>query len=204
MPTQIPTGYGSAAFIFSGTFGTPAFVTTIGVALRQGGPTAIQAQANDMVNAFTFGLFTSMAASIRFEEVVITANYQGDVGGIHSTQTPFTGQRAGQVSPMSNSALVTKNTAVIGRRGRGRMFFPGLLIREDVDPGGFIVQARRDALETALDKFFTALVTGETNSTYPMDGPMVPVLLHSGGGTPSLISSLTLQPKIGTQRMRIR
>lgn len=94
----------------------------------------------------------------------------------------------------NTALLIKKTTAVGGRRGRGRMYWPG--IEEgvidaygNIDPG---------AQSTFQDKFTSFKESLSTN-----DVPMV-VLHGQSGFTPHLVSSLIVQPVAATQRRRLR
>lgn len=98
----------------------------------------------------------------------------------------------------SNCAcLVTKSTALGGRRYRGRMFLPPFRLNEGaVDAAGNIAGATVTAINTSLFNTLTALATGT----------WFPVLFHQGAGAPdpTPITALTCQSLIATQRRRMR
>lgn len=96
--------------------------------------------------------------------------------------------------PINTSYLVNKVSQAPGRRGRGRMFLPGVSEGAVGDDG--IVEAGSVAsLQTAVDNVVTQMATlGYT-----------PVLFHQKPPfTPSLISAYSVQKKVATQRRRFR
>lgn len=108
--------------------------------------------------------------------------------------TIITGSNAAVADIPQSSVLVTKNTAVGGRKGKGRMYLPfgaGTLI----DVGG------------GLNSTFVSNLQGDMNDLRAAHAaaaiPMV--LLHNDpGDTPNLITSLTVQSLSATQRRRLR
>ncbi len=94
-----------------------------------------------------------------------------------------------------NTALLLKKlTAVGGRRGRGRMYWPG--IEEGViDAYGNIDPSAQSVFQGKFDTFREDL----SGSSTPM------VVLHAQSGfTPHLVSDLVVQPVAATQRRRLR
>jgi len=103
------------------------------------------------------------------------------------------GTRAGEVEAPQQSALVTKNTTHGGRKGRGRMYLPGIGIGE-TSTGGLLVSSFRTALQADLDIYIDDLAAA--------DIPMV--VLHADATSPYLVDSLTVQSLTATQRRRLR
>lgn len=99
----------------------------------------------------------------------------------------------------NTAVLVRKQGDLGGRRNRGRMYIPGLALRTLVSPAGVIDSAFLADLQTNLTDFLDNL----DSLTEP--GPMTLVTLHSSGTpTPASITTLTAQPKLATQRRRLR
>lgn len=113
----------------------------------------------------------------------------------NSSSPPFPGTRTGDLAPPNVACLVRKNTAHRGPANRGRMFLPGFLNDNDINNSGGITGARRLAIQNCMDGFFGDL--------FLLD--MVPVILHGDGSLdPTPISSFVVEPKIATQRRRLR
>lgn len=94
------------------------------------------------------------------------------------------------------SVGITKNTALGGRRGRGKTFVPGVP-EADVDPGGTLAAARLTAWQTAATGFFATFATNNWDM----------VLLHSPASlaiTPTTVTSTTVSSVVRTQRRRQR
>lgn len=103
--------------------------------------------------------------------------------------------------PQNCAMLVRKNTALGGRRNRGRFFIPGMLTEEGVNNVGIIGSSDRGAYQGGIDSFFAELTT--STPALPM------VILHNTGGVspiidPTVVVSLTVDSTISTQRRRLR
>lgn len=94
------------------------------------------------------------------------------------------------------SYLVQKTTAMGGRQGKGRMYWPGVPL-QDVNEAGVIVPSLRTALQTGMTELFV-----EMNAAgYPL------VLLRHEDSpiqTPEVLTNLSVQSVIATQRRRQR
>lgn len=105
-----------------------------------------------------------------------------------------------QSSPPPNVAvLVQKRTALLGRRGRGRMFFPWGVDESGVDEAGNIETAVRTAYQTGGANFIAGLASAGLEAvllhTYPTTGsPMAA----------APISAFVPSPIVATQRRRLR
>jgi len=107
------------------------------------------------------------------------------------------------VLPSNCSLLVRKNTSFAGRAFRGRMYWPSMLAEGDVDINGIIDGAVVTALQGHFDTLFDDYLDSIPGA--------VPSLLHDKVTDdvldPTLatpLTSLTVQPKIATQRRRMR
>jgi hypothetical protein len=111
------------------------------------------------------------------------------------------GVKVGNVSdacPPSNCAvLISKNTALGGRRYRGRLFFPPVKLNEGaVDQSGNMSGGSVTDYQTTWDGFVGNLGVSQ----------LEPVLFHQGASppVPTPITSFTVQSVIATQRRRMR
>lgn len=110
------------------------------------------------------------------------------------------GNPAGECVPPNTSYLLTKNTAQGGRRGRGRMFLPGLQ-EAIVNSGGTVLDPQFTTLQTQWSAFATAMAAAGNGlsllHTYDPVLGEVPI-------PPSAVLSLTLSSRVATQRNRLR
>jgi hypothetical protein len=95
--------------------------------------------------------------------------------------------------PCNSALLVKKRSLLSGRANRGRYYIPWCLEESVVGEFGQIGPTTITDHQAIQDEFLTALTT----EGVPM------VILHNGPGTPAGVSSLTVDPVIGTQRRRI-
>lgn len=197
MTLIVPPGFGLAAFVFTGAVGTQPYVTTIGVGLNLGTGDAVQA-ANSAMQAYIDNLLPETSNLLTLDRVQLYVGQDGPSGSVDSDLAAAPGTRSGTYPPTSMSAIARKVTGQIGRRGRGRMFLPGVLTEAEVDQDGTVLVARRTSLNTALAGFLEDLDL-ETSAT---DGA---VLLHSSApADPDPITALTTSDLVGWIRGRIR
>jgi hypothetical protein len=109
----------------------------------------------------------------------------------------FTGNDPGVLSAsgaVSNTAyLVRKNTSLGGRKGRGRMYLPGV-VESTVGSDGAIDPTPLASLQLEVTGFGNVLTLG----SLPM------VLLHNDATAPTPVTSLVVQGRVATQRRRLR
>lgn len=103
------------------------------------------------------------------------------------------GLGGGDVLPPNVSWLIQRRTFQGGRRGRGRMFMPGVTAGS-VDSQGNIDPGVVAGWSTNFDDFISDLPTG-----------WLPALMHATAPfTPTLIAAFSPQGRVATQRKRLR
>lgn len=199
MTLIIPPGFANAAFHFSSTEGTPEFVTTLGVDTSAYGGDFVNA-ANQMFAIYANTLLVQTDTSLSLTRVSLSVGADGPSGSVDSTLPTEPGERSGTMAPVAMSPIIRKTTLDIGRRGRGRMFLPGVLTQTEVTEGGVVGGSRVASLQPVVNAFYEALVEGDVAG-----GPLPPVLLHSSApADPTPIVGLTIAPLVGWIRGRIR
>lgn len=192
----VPPGFGLCAFTFTGAVGTQPYVTTLGVEWDAGTGTAVDA-ANNAMSAYGSNFASETNGSLTLDRVSFYIGDDGPSGSVDSDLPPIAMTRTGSYPPTACSAIARKVTAFPGRRGRGRMFLPGVLSENEIDTDGTVLAARRTSLTTALNEFASDLVTG-TNIT-------ALVLLHSSApADPTPITGFAVSDLVGWIRGRIR
>lgn len=135
-----------------------------------------------------------------------------DVGPTGEYASSIAGGTGADPTSPNTTFLVTKQTAIGGKRSRGRLYLPGLG-EAWVDPGGVILGTKITSLQADLDTWLDDLQS--------LDMPMM--LLHEPATewalvngqprrvptgdpppAPSVVTSLVLSSKAGTQRRRMR
>lgn len=117
-----------------------------------------------------------------------------DTGQFADVPSNLDGDATGDAIAPQVSALITKTTNTGGRRGRGRLFMPGLP-ESAVDQSGVVDPANRAALTGVWEDFREAIAAA--------DLPMV-VLHSSGSVAPTTVTALSCQGQVATQRRRNR
>lgn len=190
-PTPIPDGHGIATIKLS-LFGTAApIVTTFGYLNASG--TTVGANCTAIRNAWIAN-FTLAKTCHHYHFVGV--HCLENVGGLEVAADVVEDSvgtlNAEEVSP-AVTACVTKHTAHVGRKFRGRMYLPAAYLAEaNVDAGGTIDNATITSLQTAADGLLASL----TADDLPMS------LLHRDLSSPSAVTSLLVRHSVRTQRRR--
>lgn len=133
--------------------------------------------------------------------------YVGQDGGppavFESGEEPVGGDVASAALPQNCAYLMRKRTSAAGRRGRGRMYLPGVP-EGNVSAQGAIDGTWLDAIQTNAVAWYELLTGVPAGSVaYP------PVILHrsEGIGTeppPTPVTTFVFESVIATQRQRLR
>lgn len=198
MGVIIPVGYGQAAIHFRCSGASKDSVITLGY-----NPTTLD-PAEDAESIYSH-LTSSSAGDPPYEAGNMSSSWT--FKGVSCTEMDDTGPLLGEffqslvgtatlaVPPVNCTMLISKNSSVGGRKGRGRMFPPVCGIAESaVDPMGVITTLEVNAQQDAWDLVYDRMVADD----------LLPVILHSSAGTPAPITSFTVQSTIATQRRRLR
>lgn len=194
MPVVVPVNFGVAGARFD-LIGTTTFGFCVtGHSFGVGVPSAGDG-ANAVFDSYEGGGISNVLTEdwrlAQVDMMIMTPG--GPVVG-SSTRTPVQGGIGNQGTEANTAALVRKNTAQGGRPGRGRMYIPG--ISEDfVDVAGFLSAAYFNDIQVFATDFLNTLGVNDV----PME------LLHSSAAiSPSLVTSLSCQNQVATQRRRLR
>lgn len=134
--------------------------------------------------------------SVHYALEGVSCNLQGEGGfvtGEHISKTQ--GTEPGDVAPSNCALLVKKNTALGGRRGRGRMFVPAFnLGAENITPTGGVESL--SVIQGWWSAFYTNVATDALTPEL--------VLHHSDGAPGTALTGLTVDGVLATQRNRMR
>lgn len=195
MPHIFDDRYFQVTYRFTGTSAPLGAETTIGIFYEDEG--GAEAVALAMRTIFEVSILTAMVTTITLSEVVARQG-PDETGPTFIAPSGEDGGHIGSGAQPGTSYLIRKNTALGGRKNRGRMFVPG--VDEDkVDASGGILPAWVTTLQGVAGDFFDA-ATAAT---------MYPVVLHTlvPGPTqpaPTAITSLSVESLVATQRRRLR
>ena len=209
MPLHIPAGMGSAAFIVSGSAGTPNYVTTLGIDLTDAEGAWVH--ASDMINACYKNAFRAvMNSAYKLEDVLLTISDGTNLGSVSSSTAAWAGANSGTPAAISMAPIMRKQTTVIGRQGKGRMFLPGMLNGGAANSSGDLPSTFLATMNTAAGHFWDYLALPESRSSelFPanlLDTALPPLLFHADAAKePTPINSFSVATKVGWIRGRIR
>jgi len=118
---------------------------------------------------------------------------------VESTEDIGPGSSAGHLAPPQVQVLVTKATALVGRRFRGRTFWPDA-IEDAIDPNGQLTTTYLSGLQSAaddvMDAFAIAPLTGMVllHESLPIPAPPPP--------SPTPVTTFLVSNLCSTQRRR--
>lgn len=222
MPLNIPAGSGLATFELGYAGDNELMFTTLGVQALGQAPLGVE-EAARCFDAFVDGLLPSLCDEVTLRAVILRVRQDGGGDTIfeHRPGTPAVGGTAGEPLPQNVAALIRKNTARAGRRGRGRMFLPGFP-EANVTAAGALTTSAFNALVTGCSTFLARLQdlpsTGEdpitpvlfhdnaTSTTRTVSGNTTTITITEGaqGPLPDVITSFSPDPRVATQRRRLR
>lgn len=201
MTLVIPPGFGSAAIVLEGGVGTQPFITTIGLDMTDAGGDYV-AVANKVFDTYGVAFLESTSTDLSLTQVILSVGQDGgDQPTVSSDRAAVAGEATGDFAPLSVALLLNKRTAFLGRKGRGRMFIPGVIKDNMVDISGRVGTTTIEAFNEILESWLAVLAAGEG-----IDAPAIPaVLLHSTATpAPTPISAMTVGPIVGTMARRIK
>ena len=201
VPLVIPPGFADIALELRAQGDPDPWYVTFGVDISESGGD-VEEIAAGMLSAWE-PVMGAISTIVNCTGVKLAIGQDGDPP-VRAFITPVGGMNGGQsaqVLPQNCALLVRKNTAIGGRRAKGRFFVPACLTEAEVDNIGAISNGLMASLSNPLGTFFESL----EDATPPT--PMV--VLHNDEGVspiidPTLVTSLSLDNVISTQRRRLR
>ncbi len=206
MPTVIPPGYAEIAIQLRHAGDPQSWYNVSGY--------DVSAFGGDMVEMGTSALLAFSAWIDHFPTTLTVVGADvtlGQDGGPPSKQfvgntQGATGGKSQAMLPQNCALLVQKNTALGGRRNRGRAFIPSVLQDDWVDNVGAITPAARNELQTVADQWWEFM-----NESEPPFNNIPMVILHGSEGAPiqaaedpTPVTGFSVDPVISTQRRRLR
>lgn len=194
----IPPGFAQIVYRWQQAGRPNEYYSTIGVALEGGvtDPSLVAENAND-------ALLSAWGATALPTDYVFVGStaYLGQDGGPPLSGEfleNLTGTSAGNRPSPNCALLISKRTAVGGRRNKGRMYLPaGFMLESDFGSDGRLGTTPLNAFQASANTFFNSL-----SLEAAIAGP---VLFHSTTpSTPTVVTGLQVQSVIATQRERMR
>jgi hypothetical protein len=188
---MIPTGFGEISVIHSGAGIDGQAIWSMGFD-NNAADSATDVATNVSAALASLGYLDILSTSVTVDEVRVKLG--PDSTGESASDFPsLSGTVGGQAAPPNLALLVRKNTALGGRRGRGRCYIPGLP-EFALDQNGLVVSS----IITIAQDFFTDWGGAMVLASKPLH------LLHGDATSPTAISSLVVDGKLATQRRRLR
>lgn len=189
MSARIPPGFAELVHHFDAPGQSGDIITSIGASGTDLNDDALQDQ---YVAAAVF-LMGNLNNSITMTTIDFVLGQDGNDDVVVSRVAGHPGISGGGMVPINTTFLFQKRTALGGRRGRGRMYLPGVSEGAVADDG---------SLDTGVAAGLAANI-GTWLADWP--GDWVPALFHqSAPYAPSMITSINVSPKVATQRTRLR
>lgn len=192
----IPLNYSQVNLKFTGAAVPRGAEVTFGVANTTSlSPTGVAACVEEALGDFTgWSAFSNLA---RITSILVK-NGPNATGPFVEVPANSGGEGTGQPITPNVAVLVRKTTALGGRAGSGRMYWPGLL-EGNVNGAGVLEGHVVAGLQDAFNAFWLSL---ETLNVPPM-------LLHGPGSPvsddfPTVITAFNVDPVVATQRRRLR
>lgn len=200
MALLIPIGFAHVVFELKMQGDNELMLTTLGVELGTGATEATV--ADDMFLSFANNIMPELSSALELQGVTAYVGNDGPPLVRVSTEQAVQGGNSAGTVPQNTAYLIRKRTDLAGRRGRGRMYWPGVP-EANVDHLGNISPLSLTAWETILDDWHEELTMGQGFRLYP------PVVLHrsEGIGTeppPTPVQRFVMDPRAATQRRRMR
>lgn len=202
MPTSYPylneNGDGIALLNYNTTYGTGIAQNEIAFNWTTSDYNAVTV-ANLIFNSWVLRMKTYLGDEAYFRNCEVTLF--GDGGLVQGTSTnsaPVIGTSGGANCSPALALLVKKNTGLIGKENRGRLYFPSLGVLY-VNPPDQISTGNQTAINTSLQSFMNDMVI--TNSIQPMLIRKTEniTLFHR-----ATVNSMTCETLLATQRRRQR
>lgn len=192
----IPTGYAQLNMIFTGPSVPTGAECTVGFD-RTAGPSTPSAAASEIATIIEgcTQLFSATKTDIKMSTLLVKFGPNA-TGPSAVLAVDFDGTYASTDGAPATAYLIRKNTAMGGRQGRGRLYWPGPPL-VDIGPGGVIESNLVGDMNTGFTEFFTEMAAA--------DMPLV--LLRAEGSpitTPEPLTGFSCQTTLATQRRRQR
>jgi hypothetical protein len=201
MPLDIPTGFAHVVHSLTLEGDPEPMAVTYGVELQPDVPADPNLTAQSLHDVFGAAWASTLGNpyTLRATEIRFPTDAGGPMGiGVHVANIPMT--NAGSFLPQNCAFLLHKRSGLGGRRNRGRMYLPG--VNEAlVDNKGLMSSTATNGVNAAA----AAMLANMTNG----GGVVRMVILHTqtlgpGGTVPTPVTTLLLDPVLGTQRRRLR
>lgn len=205
MALIIPPGFGQAVYEHSFEGDSEPMVVTFGHDISEWGGDE-QSCVNNLFGAWATFVCPVLTNAMALQRVTLYVGSDGPEHDVFDSENaePAPGTVNAQATIPNTAMLVRKRTDLAGRRGRGRIYLPGIRSDALTEPGlwtSTILGNVNDAFADWLDD----LITAPGAEAFPTP----PVILHRSEGegvepAPTPIAVLVAEERAATQRKRLR
>lgn len=205
MGVIVPVGFYNCTAVLTVTGSIKEMTVGFGVVDTEGGiddPSVVAPKIATALLAGTggpvFGPFAgaNMYIGWRFERVQVDLQtVDGFITAIEDVGVSGTAGPAGSIAVINTAVLITKTTPLGGRKNKGRMYCPPTEPAESgISAAGQMSDTDRGNIQARWNNTMAYLEAEEL--------PMC--LFHSDGSAPTVVTGLTVQSTVATQRRRLR
>lgn len=203
MPLSIPPGFATVAIEHRATGDPDPWYIILGIRVFAGDSIAAVDRVLTLYKAFAE---PGMGNYVTVTGAEVAVGNDGPPTRFFRNQptAPWIGDLTVEMLPQNCALLIDKNTELGGRRNQGRIFLPGCLPEGSVSNVGVLTPATVTAWQARADQFMADLDLADPGV---IDPPSMYIMHGSGISAipePTVVSSLTVQSVISTQRRRLR
>lgn len=187
----IPAAFGQVTFRYGGTAVNYPAANVLGFV--DGASLTAEGYASSFEALWETNVMPVVNAALTLDSVHVKLG-PNSTGPSAEVQSGAVGGDTDAAGTPNTAYLISKSTAQGGRRGRGRLYLPGVS-EPDVESNGLVNPTKVTAINSAFDTVVTAADTGN----FPL------VILSSDGlFSPLAITSMVCEGTAATQRRRMR
>lgn len=191
----IPTGYSQLNIVLGGDGLPSGAQVTWGFKDETGDSPLVKATAIDAILAGCTNIFASTSDLFRVLSLMVKDG-PNETGPSAEYATNITGTYSATESMPAVSYLIQKNTAMGGRQGRGRIYWPGCPLADVTETGSVDSNLVGDQ-NVGWTEFFTEMATAQM-PLYLLRAESSPI------STPQILTGVSCQTTVATQRRRQR
>jgi hypothetical protein len=193
---EIPNGYAQIQMHFNLSGDPEPILVTFGIETTAGLLADRITAMNTIKSAYMSAMLNRHTGSYTLTKVVGKFGPGPNHVIVESDTAPAVFGNAGVAASQNNAVLVRKLTGQAGRHNKGRMYLPPM-VRTDIGPDGALMPATAADWRTQLEGFRVAITAAQGTGNM--------VILHNDPAmTPTIVTSLVVDPRIATQRRRLR
>jgi hypothetical protein len=165
-------------------------------------PTAVAVGVSAAFGA-TGSLFTAIDSQVTLVRTRVALGTDGGEDNVGLSSQVIACTATLNSTPPNCAVLVHKRTSRGGRRGRGRLYIPWAASNALTSENGSVIAADITRVQNAVTAWSNALSSGP-GALVLLHRPSAPGTGHpTSPGPPDVVSSMSVDPLIGTQRRRL-